>query len=93
MRNHTFKKITALLPAVLATAALLSVCGMAAEPVDAKSSEGFVMVSDVMPNVLQEIRYFSRVTRDAPLNTERCVQFAYDFCEQSRDRTHLSLIG
>ena len=41
----------------------------------------------------QEIRYFSRVTRDAPLNTERCVQFAYDFCEQSRDRTHLSLIG
>lgn len=59
MRNHTFKKITAILPAVLATAALLSVCGMAAEPVDAKSSEGFVMVSDVMPNVLQEIRYFS----------------------------------
>ncbi|MBR2584964.1 MAG: hypothetical protein IKE64_05980, partial [Thermoguttaceae bacterium] len=59
MRNHTFKKITALLPAVLATAALLSVRGMAAEPVDAKSSEGFVMVSDVMPNVLQEIRYFS----------------------------------
>ena len=59
MRIHVFKKITALLPALLAGAALLSAGVRSAEPVDPMSSEGFVMVSDIMPNVLQEIRYYS----------------------------------